>query len=143
MNLKRLLPSKRRLLIYVTGLLLLLPVWVYFNPLGRFGYCRFGFTVFGAVPYPGVDIQVRSDGKSRIVEKTHALTFERIGWLLESKPSVLIVATGWDGVTRPEEKILSYKDCELVVLQNEEAIRRYNEYKRSGKQVSIHYHSTC
>jgi hypothetical protein len=77
------------------------------------------------------------------VEKTHELTFHDIEWLLTPKPEVLIIALGWDGVTSPDDRIRGYKECQVHLLKNKEAIELYNRLKQEGRRVAIHYHSTC
>jgi len=134
---------KRKLIVALATVAVLTLIWLIANPLGRFGLCRFGYTTYSALPLPLADLQVRCDGRIRIVKKTHDLTFDRIEWLLEPMPEILIIATGWDGVTRPDYKILRYKGCELLVLTNKEGIARFNELKKAGKRIAIHYHSTC
>jgi hypothetical protein len=68
---------------------------------------------------------------------------EIVEWLLESKPEVLIISLGWDGVVRPDERIRGHKDCEVHFLRNRDAIDLFNRLKKSGKRVAIHLHSTC
>jgi hypothetical protein len=134
---------KRKIILALAVLAVFTPIWLMANPPGRFGLCCFSYSTYNAFPRPVVDFQVRSDGKTRMVRKTHDLTFDRIEWLLEPMPETLIIATGWDGVTRPDYKILHYKGCELLILKNKEGIERFNELKKAGKRVAIHYHSTC
>src|SRR5258706_15587294 len=93
-------------------------VWVVFNPPGQFGWCRFGFTVYGGVPRLISDIQVRSDGAVRKVTKTHDLTMENIEWLLKPQPEILIIAIGWDGVTRPDQGIAAIQNCKVHILKD-------------------------
>ena len=40
-------------------------VWLVANPLGRFGWCCYGYTTYGAWPRPISDLQVRADGSTR------------------------------------------------------------------------------
>jgi hypothetical protein len=88
-------------------------------------------------------MQVRPDGAIRKIAKTHQLSLNHVQWLLDAKPEVLIVAIGWDGVTDPESRIREYRECEVHILRNRDAIELYNRLKRSGRKVAIHYHSTC
>ena len=90
-----------------------------------------------------IDHEKVADGSVRKVIKTHALTFEKIKWLLDSKPDVLIIALGWDGVTTPDDRIRRYRECETHLLKNKEAIELFNRLKGAGRLVAIHYHSTC
>jgi hypothetical protein len=134
---------KRKLIAGLVALGLLAGVWLYANPPGRFGWCCYAYSTYGAWPRPISDFQVRADGSVRKIAKTHELRFEQVEWLLASKPEVLIIALGWDGVNSPDERIRSYKDCEVHLLKNREAIDLFNRLKREGKRVAIHYHSTC
>lgn len=81
--------------------------------------------------------------RQETVDKTHALKLEHIQWLLDSDPDVLIIATGWEGGTKPSEKILDLQDCEVILLRTGDAVKRYNKLKSERKRVSIHVHSTC
>jgi len=135
--------SKKKLIIVLFMLAVLLTIWLVGNPPGRFGWCCYGYSTFAACPRPVSDFQVRADGNTRKVTKTHQLSFEQIEWLLQPKPEVLIIALGWDGVTIPDDTIRDYKGCEIHILKNKEAIDLFNRLKRSGKRVAIHYHSTC
>ncbi len=59
--------------------------WLAVNPpVGRFGYCRFGWTVYRSVPRLRGDFQIRADGQVRQVPRSHGVTFDQIEWLLES-----------------------------------------------------------
>ena len=118
-------------------------VWLAANPPGRFGWCCYAYTTYGVFPRPISDFQVRADGSTRKVGKTHQLTFEQIQWLLTPVPDVLIIALGWDGVTTPDDRIRQYQGCPIHFLRNKEATELFNRLKRDGKRVAIHYHSTC
>lgn len=134
----------RRKHFIILGILLLIPAgWMVANPPGRFGWCSYGYSTFSCWPKPISDFQVRADGTTRTISKTHDLTIDHLQWLLESQPEVLIVSLGWDGVVRPEEAIKARKGCEIHLLKNKEAIELYNRLKREGRRVAIHYHSTC
>jgi hypothetical protein len=136
--------KKRRKFIAVLVLLaVLFALWIAANPPGRFGWCRYAYTTYGGWPRFISDFQVRADGTTRKIAKTHELAFEQIEWLLGPKPEVLIIALGWDGVTTPDDRIRQYRDCEVHILKNKEAIELFNRLKRDGKRVAIHYHSTC
>lgn len=134
---------RKKLIIALGSITLLLSVWLVANPPGRFGWCGFAYSTYGACPRLVTDFQVRADGSTRKVAKTHELSFEEIEWLLNPKPDVLIIAAGWDGATTPDDRIREHKDCEIHVLKNQEAIKLFNRLKQSGKRVAIHYHSTC
>lgn len=95
------------------------------------------------LPRPIFDLHIDADGEVRTVTKTHDLAFETLQWLVGSNPDVLIIAVGWDGVVRPQARIRALDDRYVRILKNREAIRLYNDFRRSGKRVALHYHSTC
>src|SRR5215213_448914 len=135
-------PKKK--LIAVLGIIAVLStIWLIANPPGRFGWCCYAYSTYNACPRLISDFQVRGDGTTRKVTKTHQLSFEQIEWLLDPKPEVLIIALGWDGVTTPDDKIREHTGCEIHILKNKEAVHLFNRLKRAGKRVAIHYHSTC
>jgi hypothetical protein len=135
-------PSKRTLVSLSVALALLVG-WLIVNPIGRFGYSAYALTIYSGIPIPVTDLQLRSDGSWRRVGKSHDLKLESVQWLLDSSPEVLVIATGWDGVTRPDERIRAIQQCEVHIVRNDEAIDIYNRLRRGGRRVSIHYHSTC
>lgn len=135
--------GKKVLLGLLGVLVVLLAVWVAFNPPGTFGFCRFAVTTYNCIPYPATDIQVRADGQVRRVEKTHRLELPAVQWLLDSQPDVLIISTGWQGVVNVAEAITQIKRCRVEVLKTDEPIDRFGQLKKEGKKVAIHVHSTC
>src|SRR5438552_3775462 len=80
--------SKKKLIIVLFMLAVLLTIWLVGNPPGRFGWCCYGYSTYAACPRPVSDFQVRADGNTRKVTKTHQLSFEQIEWLLQPKPEV-------------------------------------------------------
>jgi hypothetical protein len=132
---------KKKWWVFLGITIAILAAWIACNPSGGFGFARYAFTVFNRVPRPITDFQVRADGNIRRIAKTHDLNYETVAWLFDEKPELVIVAIGWDGVVEPDERI---RASSLVrVLKNKEAVELFNQLKRSGKRVAIHYHSTC
>jgi hypothetical protein len=140
---QRSMKPKRKIIALLVVFAALSTVWLVANPPGRFGWCRFGYATYGSWPRLVSDFQVRADGTTRKVAKTHQLSFDQIEWLLEPEPEVLIIALGWDGVTRPDDRIREHKGCEIHLLKNQEAVDLFNKLRSSGTRVAIHYHSTC
>src|SRR5678815_1254730 len=93
-------------------------IWLIANPPARFGWCCYACSTYSSCPRLISDFQVCGDGTTRKVTKTHQLSFEQIEWLLDSKPEVLIIALGWDGVTTPDDRIRLHKGCEIHILKN-------------------------
>lgn len=132
-----------KLLIITPLLLVLIIVYFYTNPIGRFGLCCFGYTTYNSIPIPLLDIQVNADGKIRVIAKTHNLTIDKIKWLIQPMPEVLIVSTGWEGVIKIDDEIKNIRSCKLRILKTDEAIKLYNKLNKSGVRVAVHIHSTC
>lgn len=134
---------KRKPIVILSALILALGVWLLINPPGRFGFCMFGCLTYSSVPRPLSDLQVRSDGKTRSVSKTHSLTLDQVRWLLEPRPKILIIGTGWDGVVEPSKELQTLPECDVRILKTGDAVQLYNALKRAGQKVAIHVHSTC
>ena len=89
--------TRRPALVSVVVLSVVLAGWVFVNPGGQFGVCRFGVTTYNRIPVPVLDVQVRADGAIRVVFKTHSIDAQRLAWLLSGRPpEVLVVGIGWD-----------------------------------------------
>ena len=64
--------KKTRLTVDLLSFIALLGIWLGFNPPGRFGWHRFGLTVYSGVPFPVVDLVIQTNGFPRIrVGKAH------------------------------------------------------------------------
>jgi len=100
---------KTKLITLLVVVAVLSTIWFAANPPGRFGWCCYAYTTYSACPRPVSDFQVRADGSTRKFAKTHQLSCEQIERILDSKPEVLIIALGWDGVTTPDDKIRDHK----------------------------------
>ena len=140
--------KKKVLLACPAAVVVLVVVWVAFNPPGRFGYHRFGLTVYSGIPFPAVDVVVHANGFPGLRgSKAHWVSveeFERlIGHRADAWPDVVIVGTGYEGRVQVEESILTRSGPAVEVLPTPQAIRRFNELRRAGKRVAAIIHSTC
>jgi hypothetical protein len=52
----------QKTIVIVVGVIVLITAWVGFNPIGRFGFCRFGLLVYSAIPFPAVDLVIHANG---------------------------------------------------------------------------------
>lgn len=126
------------------AVMILITAWVGFNPIGRFGFCRFGLLVYSALPFPGADLVIHANGLPAIRgSKAHYVGFAEIEGLLEEEPDVLIIGTGYDNMVQVEEEILAMSAVQILPLPTSQAIRRYNELRGEGKRVAAIIHSTC
>jgi hypothetical protein len=126
----------------VAVVIVLITAWVGFNPIGRFGFCRFGLLVYSAIPFPAVDLVIHANGLPALRgSKEHLVAFSEIEGLLEEGPDVLIIGTGYDNMVQVEEEVAALPT--IVILPTPQAVKRYNELRGEGKRVAAIIHSTC
>ena len=95
---------------FLLGLLLvLISIWCVAFPSGDFGYARYAFTIFNRWPRPVADFEVRCDGASRRVAKTHDLDFDAVQWLTNE-------ASVWRGVTPQQMSESLINDDQLAAV---------------------------
>ena len=134
----------KKVIVLVAVIMVLITAWVGFNPIGRFGFCRFGLLVYSAIPFPAVDLVIHANGwPSLRGSKAHFVGFAEIEPLLRERPDVLIIGTGYDNMVQVEEEILAMSAVQVLPLPTPQAVRRYNELRREGKRVAAIIHSTC
>ena len=134
----------KKAIVLVAMVMVLITAWVGFNPIGRFGFCRFGLLVYSAIPFPGVDLVIHVNGLPSLRgSKAHFVGLAEIEGLLRERPKVLIIGTGYDNMVQVEEQILALCSVQVLPLPTPEAVRRYNELKGEGKRVAAIIHSTC
>ena len=119
-------------------------IWIIQNPIGKFGYHGFGYTVYSGIPVPYFDLKIGPDGIPQIREKSHFVSFNEVEEYMESQDYeiILIIGTGYEGMVNVDRKILESTST-IIVLETPEAIKKYNELKDEGKKVAIILHSTC
>jgi hypothetical protein len=135
----------RTRILVVSGLVACVVVagWIAVNPGGRFGMSTQMLITYNRLPRPFVDIQVRSDGAMRIVEKVHKINADQLAWLATPEPAVLIIAGGWQGDARAVGQLEGLKRTKVLTLRTGEALALFNSLRDQGVQVAIHVHSTC
>ena len=132
----------KKVIVVVAVVVVLITAWVGFNPIGRFGFCRFGLLVYSAIPFPAVDLVIHANGfPSLRGSKEHFVAFAEIEGLLEEDPDVLIIGTGYDNMVQVENEISAMPSIEI--LRTPQAVRRFNELRAEGKRVAAIIHSTC
>ena len=66
--------------------------------------------------------------------------------LLKSKPEIIIIGTGYDGVTKVDksaEEFLKSKNIELIIQKTTEAVKTFNEAIKNKKIAVALLHLTC
>ena len=139
------LPDKSWIRITIFSLFGLLSTVPIFSVVAqRITYARFGFTVYGAMPIPLLDITVNQHGFLWFRAKTHQITREELDALVAPGVEIVVVGIGWDSIvqlTEDAKKISTTVD--LRVLPTPEAFALYNELKAQGRNVVLLAHSTC
>ena len=107
-------------------------------------WSRFGFTVYGVVPIPFLDINVNQQGSLWFRAKTHTITVDEIQALVSSETTVIVIAQGWDSVAQLEDSVyFEFPNLEIHELSTPEAFEKYNELTKQGVKVVLIGHTTC
>lgn len=75
----------------------------------------------------------------------HRLSIEDIEEIINEKPEVLIIGTGYMGIMEVPEKVIEYvksNGIEIIIAKTSEACKKYNELYKS-KKVCAALHLTC
>ena len=110
----------------------------------RITYSRFGFTVYGAMPVPLLDLTINQHGILWFRPKTHQITRDELDAIAVPGVEIVIVGNGWDSIAQltDEAKLLSAK-IDLRVMPTPAAFALYNKLKAQGRKVVLLAHSTC
>ena len=76
----------------------------------------------------------------------HRLAIEDLREIIEERPEVLVVGTGYSGLLKiPSEtkRHIEKKGIELIVQPTEQACETYNALIRSGRKAVAALHLTC
>jgi hypothetical protein len=136
--------DRRRALVAVAlaALLVLLPLASTVYP-GRILYSRFGFTVYGLVPVPTLDITVGPHGGLWFRDKSHWIAYEEVQPLLSPEVEALVIGIGWHSAVQVDPAIQQLEGIELRILPTPEAFDLFNRYVAQGRKVVLIAHSTC
>lgn len=140
--------KRRPIIVLALSLIPAAGAWLWFNPPGRFGYHRFGLTVYSAIPFPAVDVVVYANGVPGIRRsKAHWVSSEEfdrlIGPRADAWPDIVVIGIGYERRVQVEGSILNRAGPAVEVLPTPQAIRRYNELRAAGRRVAAIIHSTC
>jgi hypothetical protein len=107
-------------------------------------YSRFGFTVYGIIPVPFLDITVNRNGLLWFRRKTHQITTDEIRKLIDSKTEAIVIADGWDRIANVEESLeREFPQIKIYILSTPDAFKKYNELASDGVSVVMLAHTTC
>lgn len=79
-------------------------------------------------------------------KRGHELNPEDIEEILEERPELLIVGTGYNGrmeVLPETKRILEENGIKLIEARTQDACRMYNEEAKAGRKVCAALHLTC
>jgi len=109
---------------------------------------RFGFIRVNGIVYAR-DILILPGGQVkpnwwRI--EGHKLHLEDLKDLIETKPEIIVVGTGFYGAMDVPSNIMEplRNQCiELIARKTSEAVKLYNELSSRGRRVAVALHLTC
>ena len=131
----------RTLILLLVVLIILLLIWVSFNPSKKFGIHVFGFTIYNRIPIPYFDIKIHADGSFSLRGKSHLIQESEIREILNEKPNILVIGTGYSELAQLEN--IPDLNANIEIINTEEAITRFNYLKEQNKKVAAIIHTTC
>ena len=79
-------------------------------------------------------------------KRGHVLDPEDLQLVIDAKPAVLVVGCGSPGlmkVSKDTESTLQREGIELIALDTNKAVARFNELTQKGENVAAALHLTC
>ena len=76
----------------------------------------------------------------------HRLCIEDLEEVVNRKPEVLVIGTGYSGLMRVPEEVKRYmaeRGIEVIVQPTKDACETFNRLLRSGRKVAAALHLTC
>ncbi len=111
--------------------------------IGRVTHSHFGFTVYGAIPIPALDITIDSNGLLWFRDKTHRITVDEVRPLLSGSTQLVIIGIGWEERAKIDPAVLELLGDKARVLETKAAFEAFNRARTEGKQVVLLAHTTC
>ena len=106
-------------------------------------WSRFGFTVYGVVPIPILDITVNQQGSLWFRAKTDTITLDEIKALVNSETTVIVIAQGWDSVAQVDSSVYAeFLNIKIHELSTPDAFEKYNELIKQGVKVVLVGHTS-
>jgi hypothetical protein len=110
---------------------------------GRITYSRFGFTIYGLVPVPTLDITVGPHGGLWFRDKSHWVAYDEVRPLLSPEVEALVIGIGWQSAVQVDPAIQQMEEIEIHILPTPDAFALFNRYVTQGRKVVLLAHSTC
>lgn len=129
------------MILLLVALAILMLIWISVNPSKKFGVHVFGFTIYDRVPIPYFDIKIHADGSFSLREKSHLIQESEIKEILNERPDVLVIGTGYNEIVQVNK--ISDLNANIEIINTEEAIARFNGLKEQNKKVVAILHTTC
>lgn len=79
-------------------------------------------------------------------EKSHQVTAEDFKHMMLREPEIVIISTGFNNVVKIDEEVdwLAEKEnIKLIKLPTPEALKKFQELSKKGKNVAARIHTTC
>jgi len=79
-------------------------------------------------------------------EKGHLLSREDLNEILQAKPEILIIGNGASGLMKVSNEVKDFiekRGIKCIILNTEEAYKKFNEFKSLGKNIIAAFHLTC
>ena len=73
----------------------------------------------------------------------HNLFIVDLGVVIEFKPEILIIGTGYYGKMKVTKKLISELNFRTICLPSKEAVNRFNQELNEGTRVAGAFHLTC
>lgn len=76
----------------------------------------------------------------------HNLHMEDLQEVIKRKPEILIIGTGYNGVMRVKEDLISQLEdlgIKTTALKSGDAVKEYNKLVKEKKKVAAVFHLTC
>ena len=106
-------------------------------------WSRFGFTVYGVVPIPLLDIIVNQEGSLWFRTKTDTITLDEVKALVNSETTVIVIAQGWDNVAQVDSSVYAeFLNIKIHELSTPDAFEKYNELIKQGVKVVLVGHTS-
>jgi hypothetical protein len=130
-------------MVFVLLLVLLLMPLVSMAYPGKVLYSSFGWTVYGLVPVPVLDITVGPHGALWFRDKSHLVSIDEVQPLLSPAVEVLVIGIGWHSAAGVDPAIEELEGIEIHILPTPDAFDLFNRYVSAGRRVALIAHSTC